>query len=76
MSILVIGGTGLLGRHVVQGLVSKGEQVHVLTRSTDKADSFPLGASGIIGDLHKPETLRWAMRGIDRKCLSRCVPLR
>jgi len=66
MSILVIGGTGLLGSHVVQGLVAKGEQVHVLTRSTDKADAFPLGASGIIGDLHKPETLRWAMRGIDR----------
>lgn len=66
MNILVIGGTGLVGSHVVQGLVAKGEQVHVLTRSADKADSFPLGASGIIGDLHKPETLRWAMRGIDR----------
>jgi uncharacterized protein YbjT (DUF2867 family) len=66
MSILVIGGTGMIGRYVVQGLVAKGEQVHVLTRSADKADGFPLGASGIIGDLHKPETLRWAMRGIDR----------
>ncbi len=66
MNILVIGGTGLLGSHVVQGLVAKGEQVHVLIRSADKADGFPLGASGIIGDLHKPETLRWAMRGIDR----------
>ena len=66
MNILMIGGTGLVGSHVVQGLVAKGEQVHVLTRSADKADGFPLGASGIIGDLHKPETLRWAMRGIDR----------
>ena len=69
MNILVIGGTGLVGSHVVQGLVAKGEQVHVLTRSADKADVLPLGASGIIGDLHKPETLRWAMRGIDRVCL-------
>ncbi len=66
MNILVIGGTGLVGSHVVQGLVAKGEQVHVLTRSADKADGFPLGASGIIGDLHKSETLRWAMKGIDR----------
>ena len=66
MNILVIGGTGLVGSHVVKGLVAKGEQVHILTRSADKADGFPLGASGIIGDLHKPETLRWAMRGIDR----------
>jgi len=66
MNILVIGGTGLVGSHVVRGLVAKGEQVHVLTRSAGKADAFPLGATGIIGDLHKPETLRWAMRGIDR----------
>jgi uncharacterized protein YbjT (DUF2867 family) len=66
MNILVIGGTGLVGSHVVQGLVAKGEQVHVLTRSAGKADAFPLGASGIIGDLHKPDTLRCAMRGIDR----------
>ncbi len=69
MSILVIGGTGLLGSHVVQDLVAKGEQVHVFTRSAGKADAFPLGASGIIGDLHKPETLRWAMKGIDRVLL-------
>jgi uncharacterized protein YbjT (DUF2867 family) len=69
MNILVIGGTGMVGSHVVQGLVAKGEQVHVLTRSADKADVLPLGASGIIGDLHKPDTLRWAMRGIDRVCL-------
>jgi uncharacterized protein YbjT (DUF2867 family) len=66
MDILVIGGTGLVGSRVVEGLVAKGEQVHVLTRSADKADAFPLGASGLIGDLHKPETLRCAMRGIDR----------
>jgi NAD(P)-dependent dehydrogenase (short-subunit alcohol dehydrogenase family) len=35
MSIIVIGGTGLVGSHVVQGLVAKGEQVHVLTRSAN-----------------------------------------
>jgi uncharacterized protein YbjT (DUF2867 family) len=69
MSILVIGGTGLVGSHVVQGLLAKGEQVHVLTRSADKADVLPLGASGIIGNLRKPETLRCAMKGIDRVCL-------
>jgi uncharacterized protein YbjT (DUF2867 family) len=66
MNILVIGGTGLVGSHVLQGLVAKGEQVHVLTRSADDADVLPLGASGIIGDLRKPETLRCAMKGIDR----------
>jgi uncharacterized protein YbjT (DUF2867 family) len=69
MSILVIGGTGLVGSHVVRGLLAKGEAVRVLTRSADKADVLPLGASGIIGDLRKPETLRWAMKGIDSVCL-------
>ncbi len=66
MSILVIGGTGMVGSHVVRGLLAKGEAVRVLTRSADKADALPLGASSIIGDLRKPETLRWAMKGIDR----------
>jgi uncharacterized protein YbjT (DUF2867 family) len=65
MNILVIGGTGLVGSHVVQGLVAEGDQVHALTRPTDKADTLPLGARGIIGDLRKPETLRCAMKGID-----------
>jgi uncharacterized protein YbjT (DUF2867 family) len=69
MDSLVIGGTGLVGNHVVRGLLAKGEAVRVLTRSADRADVLPLGASGIIGDLHKPETLRWAMKGIDRVCL-------
>jgi len=66
MSILVIGGTGTVGRPVVQGLLAKGEPVRVLTRSADKADALPLGAQGIIGDLRKPNTLRWAMKGVDR----------
>lgn len=69
MSILVIGGTGMVGGHVVHGLLKKGEAVRVLTRSADHADVLPLGASGIIGDLRKLETLRWAMKGIDCVCL-------
>lgn len=70
MGILVIGGTGLIGSYVVQDLLAKGEQVHVLTRSADTADALPLGARGIIGDLRKAETLRWAMKGIDRVFLA------
>jgi len=69
MSILVIGGTGMVSAHVVRCLLAKGEAVHVLTRSADKADALPLGASGIIGDLRKSEMLRWAMRVRDRAFL-------
>ncbi len=66
MSILVVGGTGTVGSHVVRSLLTKGEAVRVLTRSADHADVLPLGATGIIGDLRKAETLRWAMKGMDR----------
>ncbi|MFO0701318.1 MAG: NmrA family NAD(P)-binding protein [Nitrospira sp.] len=66
MSVLVIGGTGMIGRHVVQGLVAKGEPVQVLTRSADRVDALPCEARGIMGDLRKPETLRGAMKGVDR----------
>jgi len=59
MSILVIGGTGMVGGHVVRGLLTKGEAVRVLSRPADHADAPSPGANGIIGDLRKPETLRW-----------------
>jgi uncharacterized protein YbjT (DUF2867 family) len=42
MSILVIGGTGTVGSHVVRDLLTNGEQVHVLTHSVDKADVLPI----------------------------------
>jgi uncharacterized protein YbjT (DUF2867 family) len=44
MSILVIGGTGMVGNHVVRGLLTKGAAVHVLARSADHAHVLPLTA--------------------------------
>ena len=58
MKVLVIGGTGLVGSQVVRELLSRKAEVHVLTRSGDKAKALPAGARGVTGDLLDPGTVR------------------
>ena len=58
MNILVLGGTGTVGSQVVNELLARDVDVRVLTRSTEKAQSLPEGAEGVIGDLLEPETVR------------------
>ena len=42
MNILVTGGTGFVGKPLVESLLSRGDSVTVLTRSIEKAQSvFP-----------------------------------
>ena len=49
MKILVTGGTGKVGREVVQALLRRGESVRVLTRN--KEAKLPDGAEMAVGDL-------------------------
>ena len=51
---LILGGTGMIGSHLVQQLTSNGHSTHVLTRSQEKADKLPERATGIVGDLQNP----------------------
>lgn len=37
MQILITGGTGLIGRHLIPRLLELGHQITVVTRSPDKA---------------------------------------
>jgi uncharacterized protein YbjT (DUF2867 family) len=69
MSIMVIAGKGIIGDDVVRGLLARGEAVCVLMRSLEEADALPPGVKGVFAVRHKPETLPWAMKGIDRVCL-------
>ncbi|MDR6787933.1 uncharacterized protein YbjT (DUF2867 family) [Sphingomonas sp. BE138] len=63
MTILVIGATGRVGRHVVEQLVARDASVRVLTRDPAKA-VFPTGVDVAKGDLLDIEALRAAFVGV------------
>jgi uncharacterized protein YbjT (DUF2867 family) len=61
---LVIGATGTVGRHVVEGLGQTGARVRAMTRSPDTA-RVPSGVEVVQGDLTVPETLDRCVDGVD-----------
>ena len=65
MTILVTGGTGNIGRLIVQGLAARGERVRVLTRHPSPAE-LPAGAEHVVGDLADPQTDSAVFSGVDR----------
>lgn len=63
MPYLILGGTGTVGSAVVRGLLEKGEKVRVLTRSAEKAQALPAGATAVVGDLQDPSTFARVFTG-------------
>ncbi len=63
MTILVIGATGRVGRHVVDQLVQRDAAVRVLTRDPAKAD-FPESVEVATGDLLDIDAVREAFKGV------------
>ncbi len=63
MSHLILGGTGTVGSAVVRGLLARGEEVRVLTRSAERAAALPEGARAVIGDLGDPSTYEQVFAG-------------
>jgi len=72
MTILVIGATGRVGRHVVDQLLQRDAQVRVLTRDPAKA-AFPAGVEVMQGDLLDIHGLRAAFSGISTLFLLNAV---
>jgi len=66
-NVLVLGGTGFVGRHVVPKLVAASHRVVVPTRSRDRARPlFPLPTCTIIeADIHDRAALGKLARGSD-----------
>lgn len=51
MTVLVTGGSGLVGSHVITALVARGEPVRALVRPAARATVAALGATAIDGDV-------------------------
>ena len=66
-NVFVIGGSGLLGRHVVRQLATRGMQVRVPTRNRDRAKELILlpTVDVVKADVHDPKTLERLLEPAD-----------
>src|SRR4051812_7241580 len=68
MDILVTGGTGFLGKHLVRGLLGAGHRVRLMGRGVDDVGIRALleaGAAPVKADLRDHEAVSDACRGVE-----------
>ena len=64
IDILVTGGTGYIGQHLIPLLLARGHRVRVLTRAASQA-RVAAGATAIVGDALNENSIASAMRAGD-----------
>ncbi len=71
LTILLVGGTGSIGRLVARRALADGHTVRVLTR---RPASAPAGTEAVAGDLTDASTLAAAVEGIDAAVFTHGAP--
>jgi uncharacterized protein YbjT (DUF2867 family) len=64
-TIVILGGTGFVGRTLVARLLAQDDRVRVLSRSVDTRARLPAQAEHRVGDVYDPTFLRSAFEGAD-----------
>jgi uncharacterized protein YbjT (DUF2867 family) len=64
--ILITGASGNVGREVVKQALAVGLTIRATFQSPDMAAKAPAGLEGVIMDYAKPETIRPALRGVEK----------
>ena len=66
MQVLVVGGTGTLGRQIARNALDAGHQVRCMVRMPRKASFLQeWGCELTRGDLLEPDSLDYALDGVD-----------
>ena len=68
MRVLVTGGAGFIGSHIVDLLVERGDEVVVLDRRDPHPDDRNAGAEYVRADVRDPDAWTEPLRGVDAVC--------
>ena len=64
LDVLITGGTGYIGAHLIPLLLARGHRVRVLTRAAS-VGRVPAGAAALIGDALEPDVISGVLRSND-----------